>query len=412
MDNEQETEQEQEQDFVPLVCCGVDTMLDMSVQQGEALDVIMVNAVDPSAPPSCSDFLVQFSGIGDACSVRITINGQPCPGMDMKVTDKGCRFVQGGSLKPPADALQAARVHLLHGKNSIRYSLLDDNNDDNHLLVARAEANLFLWNHNYRVIVCDIDGTITKSNARGVLDTMVLESYVYIHDGVTNFLSNLLRTNDCLRIMYLTSRPVSYAQTTRKFLSGLRQGTDKLPEGPLFLHPGTLSSVLLSELVMKDVHVYKSDALLRQVVLTFAAAGRPCTTDLLVAGFGNTLTDSVAYEMAGIRRHDIYVIDKQSRISCMDKDVDTTLILDKVRVNSQGSVVVKEDSQTTLLTQDSSVVTSQHHMEASASASSSRPSSIRRHGRSYATLIGSSYSGYHDPELLEDVKEKMVQVRP
>jgi phosphatidate phosphatase PAH1 len=394
---------EQDQDVVPLVCCGFDTMLDASVQQGEAQDVIMVNAVDPSAPPSCSDFLVQFSGIGDAdaCSVRMAINGRPCRGMDMNVTDRGCRFVQGGTLKPPADALDAVRVHLLHGKNLIRYSLLKD---DNNVLVARAEANLFLWNHTYRVIVCDIDGTITKSNARGVLDTMVLESYVYIHDGVTNFLSNLLRSSDCLRIMYLTSRPVSYAQTTRRFLSGLRQGTDRLPDGPLFLHPGTLSSVLLSELITKDAHEYKSDALLRQVVLTFASAGRPSTADLLVAGFGNSLTDSVAYEMAGIRRHDIYVIDKRSRINCMDKDVDDTPIIDKVRVNSQGSFRVEDDSKATLLTEeeeDSSVQ----------KGSGSVPSSMRQNGRSYATLIGSSYSGYHDPELLEDVREKMVQVR-
>jgi phosphatidate phosphatase PAH1 len=387
---------EQEQEVVPLVCCGFDTMLDASVQQGEAVDVIVVNAVDPSAPPSCSDFLVQFSGMSDACSVRIAINGLPCPGMDMNVTGKGCRFVQGGSLKPPADAIEAMRVHLLRGRNLIRYALLDDND----LPVARAEANLFLWNHNYRVIVCDIDGTITKSNARGVLDTMVLESYVYIHDGVTNFLSNLLRSNDCLRIMYLTSRPVSYAQTTRRFLSGLRQGTDKLPEGPLFLHPGTLSSVLLSELVTKDAHEYKADALLRQVVLTFAAAGRPSTADLLVAGFGNSRTDSVAYEMAGIRRQDIYVIDKTSRISCMDVDVDAPMADKQVRaVNSQGSLLVEDDSKATLLTRDSSVV-------------ASLPSSIRRNGRSCATLTGSSYySGYHDPELLEHVKEKMVQVR-
>jgi hypothetical protein len=164
--------------------------------------------------------------------------------------------------------------------------------------------------------------------------------------------------------------------------------------------------VLLSELVTNDAHEYKSDALLRQVILTFAAAGRQSTADLLVAGFGNSLTDSVAYEMAGIRRYDIYVIDKKSRISCMDKDVDT-LIVDKVKVNSEGSLICKQDSQPTVTTQDSSVIASQHS-EASTSA---LPRSIRPNSRSYATLIGSSYSGYHDPELLEDVKEKMAQVR-
>jgi hypothetical protein len=36
------------------------------------------------------------------------------------------------------------------------------------------------------------------------------------------------------------------------------------------------------------------------VVLVFAAAGCSDTDNLLILGFGNTLADSVAYEMAGI----------------------------------------------------------------------------------------------------------------
>jgi hypothetical protein len=33
----------------------------------------------------------------------------------------------------------------------------------------------------------------------------------------------------------------------------------------------------------------------------------PILTILLILGFGNTLADSVAYEMAGISREDIYI---------------------------------------------------------------------------------------------------------
>jgi phosphatidate phosphatase PAH1 len=80
------------------------------------------------------------------------------------------------------------------------------------------------------------------------------------------------------------------------------------------MHPKTIGSVLFSELVSKDVHMYKSDTLLRQVVLVFAAAGRSDTDNLLISGFGNTLADSVAYEMAGISRQDIYMIDKKSQL--------------------------------------------------------------------------------------------------
>jgi phosphatidate phosphatase PAH1 len=67
--------------------------------------------------------------------------------------------------------------------------------------------------------------------------------------------------------------------------------------------------------------------------------------NLLILGFGNTLADSVAYEMAGISQWDIYMIDKKSQISCMNHDVDGT-ILEHIKVNSQGSLVLSEDSNT------------------------------------------------------------------
>ena len=238
---------------IPLTCCGVDFL----AQQGEALDVIIIRP-DESSPPSCSDFLVQFPDLAEACSVQTTVNDEHFSGLNMTCSEKGCRFAQGGSLKPPAEALQSLLQHLHPGKNIIRYSLLDSNDT----VLARAEAILFLWNHSDRVVVCDIDGTITRSNTRGVLDTIVWEKYAYVHDGVCEFLSDLLQVDSSLRIMYLTSRPLSYAQSTRRFLSELRQGEDQLPDGPLFSHPGTLRSVLYSELVTKDMHEYKSDVLL------------------------------------------------------------------------------------------------------------------------------------------------------
>jgi len=38
---------------------------------------------------------------------------------------------------------------------------------------------------------------------------------------------------------------------------------------------------------------------------------------LLIAGFGNKGTDAMAYEMAGVDRRDIYIINKESRIMCV-----------------------------------------------------------------------------------------------
>lgn len=111
-------------------------------------------------------------------------------------------------------------------------------------------------------------------------------------------------------------------------------------------HTGSLSSVLYAELVAKNVYEFKADVLARQVALPFVAArgedwrssirrsnGREDSEfsrlseassfwddRLFLAGFGNKATDAMAYEMAGMDRCDIYIIDKESRILCMGLD--------------------------------------------------------------------------------------------
>jgi phosphatidate phosphatase PAH1 len=106
-----------------------------------------------------------------------------------------------------------------------------------------------------------------------------------------------------------------------------------LPEGPIFLHPGSVSTVLVTELIKKSTHEYKSETLLRQVVLPFVAAGKHGPTNssidatdtmnssnhdssfgIFLAGFGNKHTDARGYEMAGVKKQDIYIINKKSEI--------------------------------------------------------------------------------------------------
>jgi phosphatidate phosphatase PAH1 len=86
--------------------------------------------------------------------------------MNMSPTENGGSFIRGNSWKPPS--LTSLYDKLVLGKNMIRYSLV--HNTTNQVL-GIVEANLFVWDFMSNIIVCDIDGTITKSNARGVFDT-------------------------------------------------------------------------------------------------------------------------------------------------------------------------------------------------------------------------------------------------
>ena len=43
-----------------------------------------------------------------------------------------------------------------------------------------------------RLVVVDVDGTLTRSDVRGYVETVYLGVYDYIHTGVVDFLNNLV----------------------------------------------------------------------------------------------------------------------------------------------------------------------------------------------------------------------------
>lgn len=347
-----------------IVCCSVfgnETL-------GDALDVIVVIGVDKST--SC-DFRVKFPITHSGKRVLLKVNGNLCHGLEMIVTKETgtCKFTEGMSEKPSIQHFSNL-VELLHEeRNELSYQIL---NSDGSLL-GTAEAYVFLWKSHYSIVVVDIDGTITRSNARGVWDTLVTENFEYVHNNVCLFFHTVIQ-ND-FRVLYLTSRTISMARATRRFLVTLEQDTHKLPLGPMLGHTGTLPTVLLSELITKDIHQYKADSLFRQIVLVFAGAGRTNTRDLFRCAFGNTPTDSMAYEMAGIRLPHIYNINKSSTITCLDRTYDQP---------STHSDTAKERIQ--------------NHAPMM---------KLPRKRSDYSRLLGTTYKGYGDLNLLQNVQEKM-----
>lgn len=283
-------------------------------------------------------------------NIQIQINGRPIPDLEMnlRVNRNGewlSKFVDGNCLRPPTKTLEKLvdDAILNYGRNLIRYILFNDENER----IATAESFLYLWSARDSVIVCDIDGTITKSDVRGVLDTVVQDNFKHIHSGVCKFLNDVMNAYELdretrhgglggqVRFFYLSSRPISYISQTRKLLVGLSQDHEEvtygLPPGPIMCHRGSLSTVLHSELVAKNVYEFKADVLARQIVLPFVAAiGNSCKHQLrgssfddqpehiwrnesdlseltinadddrlFLAGFGNKITDAKAYELAG-----------------------------------------------------------------------------------------------------------------
>jgi phosphatidate phosphatase PAH1 len=106
----------------------------------------------------------------------------------------------------------------------------------------RTRAWVHLWGAHDRVVVSDIDGTMTRSDVIGYIDTVQLRKYDYTHAGICRLYSHLAATHE-VRFVYLTSRPISMLEPTRAYIEGCRQQGQALPPGPIFTSTGTLTQV-------------------------------------------------------------------------------------------------------------------------------------------------------------------------
>eukprot|EP00535_Pseudo-nitzschia_heimii_P004857 CAMPEP_0197186406 /NCGR_PEP_ID=MMETSP1423-20130617/13854_1 /TAXON_ID=476441 /ORGANISM="Pseudo-nitzschia heimii, Strain UNC1101" /LENGTH=428 /DNA_ID=CAMNT_0042637717 /DNA_START=196 /DNA_END=1482 /DNA_ORIENTATION=- len=335
----------------------------MYIIEGSAFDIIIVENEDGSLFQN-SDFLVNFKGeetVYDNASHKIVMEvGQgndvgtkawfPIIRKSDKEIDEdvsgnnaeddesfdekrfwGCCHPSAGGSKPNmlskfddgghesnGDASSALKAFLKPGRNLIRYLLLDKQR-----VVGVAQAYIFLWSSSDSLVVSDIDGTITKSNARGILGTIISQQYGKVcHVGICQLLSRLSSTS---QVVYVTSRPLTLANQTRKFLSSLKQGNEMLPEGPLLGFGGNLSQLFIMELVSKTTQRFKSGKLWEQVVKPFRqATNNDPNSPVFVAGFGNNFMDMQSYHSVGMDLHRMFKISKKSQIVNFDKANVTT----------------------------------------------------------------------------------------
>mmetsp|Transcript_8379 Transcript_8379/g.9755 ORF Transcript_8379/g.9755 Transcript_8379/m.9755 type:complete len:430 (-) Transcript_8379:235-1524(-) len=205
------------------------------------------------------------------------------------------------------DTSFALKAFLKPGRNNMRYLLLDDQQ-----IIGVAYAYIFLLKHNDTIAISDIDGTITKSNIRGVLGTIVTRQYERVcHVGICHLLSGLSSSS---QVVYVTSRPISLASQTRHFLSNLRQGNITLPQGPLLGFEGNMSQLFMMEKISKTTQKFKAEKLSKQVIQPFRSATNDLKSPFFVIGIGNTMMDVQAYHAIGMDLNRIYMINKKSHI--------------------------------------------------------------------------------------------------
>lgn len=170
---------------------------------------------------------------------------------------------------------------------------------------ATCQAYMYLWRHDVPIVISDIDGTITKSDALGHVFNMIGRDWTHI--GVAKLYTDIV--NNGYNIMYLTSRSVGLADTTRAFLNSVSQEGYHLPKGPTLMSPDRTIAALRRELYIRKPEVFKM-ACLRDIKNLFGPDRTPFS-----AGFGNRLTDALSYRSVSIPSNRIFTINSYAEIS-------------------------------------------------------------------------------------------------
>ncbi|KAL7748650.1 lipin Ned1 [Sorochytrium milnesiophthora] len=157
---------------------------------------------------------------------------------------------------------QLKKLNLKKGVNTVTFSVTTRMQGR-----ATCTARIFFWDESVNIVISDIDGTITKSDALGQLLTMAGRDWTQL--GVAG-LYTLINSNG-YQIVYLTSRAIGQAHATR------------------------------SEVIQRRPEVFKI-ACLKQIRSLFKERNP------FHAGFGNRHTDAVSYNAVGISPSRIFTI--------------------------------------------------------------------------------------------------------
>ena len=195
------------------------------------------------------------------------------------------------SLKPTSDELKS--LGLKDGKNEIKFLVTS-----RILGTQEVNAYIYFWKYSDKIVISDVDGTITKSDALGHILPMLGQDWS--HSGIGKLYSKIAENG--YRILYLTSRSIIQSGSTKRYIFTLQQEDAMLPEGPVVMSPDRLFAALHREVILKKPEEFKKAAL-SDVLELFPQDSNP-----FFAGFGNRVNDQISYSFVGVPDHKIFTI--------------------------------------------------------------------------------------------------------
>ncbi|XP_066443816.1 phosphatidate phosphatase LPIN3 isoform X2 [Eleutherodactylus coqui] len=194
---------------------------------------------------------------------------------------------------------QLKSLNLNNGANEVAFSVCTKFQG-----TCRTRAQIYLWESTDHIIISDIDGTVTRSDALGHILPQLGKDWT--QPGIVQ-LYNAIHMND-YKFVYCSARSVGLAEITKNFLQGVSEGSFNLPPGPLLLSPSSLFAALHREVIEKTPEQFKIACLsdIRQLF-----------TDPypFYAAFGNRPNDVVAYREVGVPESRIFTVNPRGELT-------------------------------------------------------------------------------------------------
>ncbi|XP_026146401.1 phosphatidate phosphatase LPIN1-like isoform X1 [Carassius auratus] len=194
---------------------------------------------------------------------------------------------------------QLVSLQLQDGPNDVVFSVTTQYQG-----TCRCEGTIYLWNWDDKIIISDIDGTITRSDKLGhILPTLGKD---WTHQGIASLYHNISQNG--YKFLYCSARAIGMADMTRGYLHWVNERGTMLPQGPVLLCPSSLLSALHREVIEKRPEKFKV-ACLTDIKNLFLP-----NTEPFYAAFGNRGTDVFSYKEVGVPLNRIFTVNPKGEL--------------------------------------------------------------------------------------------------
>uniref|UniRef100_A0A665V4C8 phosphatidate phosphatase n=1 Tax=Echeneis naucrates TaxID=173247 RepID=A0A665V4C8_ECHNA len=194
---------------------------------------------------------------------------------------------------------QLMSLQLQDGPNDVVFSVTTQYQG-----TCRCQGTIYLWNWDDKIIISDIDGTITRSDTLGhILPTLGKD---WTHQGIAHLYHKVSQNG--YKFLYCSARAIGMADMTRGYLHWVNERGTMLPMGPVLLSPSSLFSALHREVIEKKPEKFKVECLTDIKNLFYP------NTQPFYAAFGNRPTDVFSYKEVGVPLNRIFTVNPKGEL--------------------------------------------------------------------------------------------------